>query len=206
MKIKKFFAPPLEENSYILYSEISKTGFIIDPGSKPNEIISFIKENDIKIKSILNTHGHFDHTVFNQYISDILEIPILLDDKDLWYTQNIKNYLHLYNMEVPLPKKYIKYTGDLSLDDDEIIIIETPGHTPGGYSYYIPSKSVIFTGDTLFQGAFGRYDFPGGDFDALKVSIKSLFELPDDTVVYSGHGAETRIGIEKKGNYILSFM
>jgi len=206
MKIKKFFAPPLEENSYILYSDESKTGFIIDPGSKPDEIISFVKENNITIKAILNTHGHFDHTVFNQYISDKLNIPVLLDDKDLIYTTRIKDFAYLFNREIPLPKKFNKYTDDLSLNGNEIIVIKTPGHTPGGYSYYIPSKSIIFTGDTLFKGAFGRYDLPGSSFDALKVSIKSLFELPDDTMVYSGHGEETTIGIEKNSNYILQFI
>ena len=206
MKIKKFFAPPLEENSYILYSDESKTGFIIDPGSKPDEIISFVKENNITIKAILNTHGRFDHTVFNQYISDELNIPVLLDDKDLIYTTRIKDFAYLFNRDIPLPKKFKKYTDDLVLNDSEILIIKTPGHTPGGYCYYIPSKSIIFTGDTLFKGSFGRYDLPGSDFDALKLSIKSLFELPDDTLVYSGHGAETTIGIEKKSNYILQFI
>jgi glyoxylase-like metal-dependent hydrolase (beta-lactamase superfamily II) len=206
MKIKKFFAPPLEENSYILYSEINNTGFIIDPGSKPNEILSFVEKNKITIKSILNTHGHFDHTVFNQYISDKLNIPILLNDKDLVYTENIKNFIHLYNMEIPLPKKFKQYSDSLSLDNKEIKIIETPGHTPGSVSYYIPSEKIIFTGDTLFRGVFGRYDLPGGNFDTLKLSIKSLFNLSNDVVVYSGHGAETTIGREKETNYILNFI
>jgi len=206
MKVKKFFAPPLEENSYILYSDKSKTGFIIDPGSKPDEIISFVKDNNLKIKAILNTHGHFDHTMFNQYISDKLNLPILIDDKDLVYVENIKNYTQWYNREVPLPRKFNKYKGDLKLNNQEIQIIKTPGHTPGGCCYYIPSESIMFVGDTLFKGAFGRYDLPGGDFEVLKKSIKSLFELPSEIVLYSGHGEETTIGVEKTSNYILNFI
>ncbi len=205
MKVKKFYAPPLEENSYILYSENPKTGFIIDPGSKPDKILDFINDNHLSIKAILNTHGHFDHTVFNQYLSDKLDLPILLDEQDIIYTQRIKDFTYLFNRKIILPKEFIKYTDRLHLNSEEIQIIKTPGHTPGGYSYYIPSQSMIFTGDTLFKGAFGRYDLPKGNFEDLKISIKKLFELPDNTIVYSGHGAETTIGQEKKTNYILNF-
>jgi len=206
MKIKKFFAPPLEENSYILYSDESKTGFIIDPGSQPDEILSFIEDNNITIKAILNTHGHFDHTVFNQYIADKLNLPILLDKKDIFYTTRIKDFAYLFNREIILPKKFTEYKDKLVLNNEEIIIIKTPGHTPGGYSYYIPSQSIIFTGDTLFKGAFGRYDLPMGNFNNLKESIRKLFQLPEDTVVYSGHGNETTIGHERKTNYILNYI
>jgi len=188
-----------------LYSEKSRTGFIIDPGSKPDEILDFINNNNLKIKAILNTHGHFDHTVFNQYISDKLNLAILLDEKDIIYTKRIKDFSYLFNREIILPKEFVKYTDKLILDNDKIEIIETPGHTPGGYSYYIPNQSIIFTGDTLFKGAFGRYDLPKGNFEDLKFSIKKLFELPDNTIVYSCHGAQTTIGQEKKTNYILKF-
>ena len=206
MKVKKFHAPPLEENSYILYSENSRTGYIIDPGSKPDEILNFTNKNNLNIKAILNTHGHFDHTVFNQYLSNKLNLPVLLDEQDMVYTKRIKDFSYLFDREIVLPEEFIRYTDKLHIDNEDISIIKTPGHTPGGYSYYIPSQSMIFTGDTLFKGAFGRYDLPNGNFDDLKRSIKKLFELPDNTIVYSGHGEETTIGEEKKTNYILKFL
>ena len=206
MKIKKYTAPPLEENTYLIYDENIKEGYIIDPGSKPEDIIETIKDKNIKIKAILHTHGHFDHTAFTQLLVNELNVPVFLDEKDLIYTRRIKDFAYLYNREIPILENYDIYKDPIEIGKSKITVIDTPGHTPGGKCFYIPDISIIFTGDTLFKRAFGRYDLPMGNFDELKASIKKLFELPGNTIVYSGHGEETTIKEEKNNNYILKFL
>ena len=206
MIVKKYYSPPLQENTFLIYSEKTLQGYIIDPGSKPEEILNFINQNKIKIKAILNTHGHFDHTIFNQYFVNELDIPVHIDEKDIFYTKRIKDFKHLYNNKAIPFENYELFKGNLILENQTIEIIKTPGHTIGGISYYIPSENILFTGDTLFKRAFGRYDLPKGNFEDLKNSIRKLFALPDNTLVYAGHGEETTIGEEKRQNYILKFI
>lgn len=161
MHIISFFEPPLLENSFILYDEINC--FIIDPGSKYDDIVRFIENNKLKPIGILNTHGHFDHIKYN--------------DGDKLY-----------------------------LNSAEIKIIETFEHTAGSICFYLENNNIIFTGDTLFKKSFGRTDLPGGDFDLMKNSIKKLFSLKDETVVYCGHGIKTTIKDEKQDNIFLKYL
>lgn len=207
MHIISFFEPPLLENSFILYDE--SNCFIIDPGSKYDDIVRFIENNKLKPIGILNTHGHFDHIKYNDKLKKYFSIKVFAHKNEI---ENIKNaelyadYFKFQMEEVSLPDEYLKDGDKLYLNSIEIKIIETFGHTAGSICFYLENNNIIFTGDTLFKKSFGRTDLPGGDFDLMKNSIKKLFSLKDETVVYCGHGAKTTIKDEKQDNIFLKYL
>jgi len=207
--VETFTDMPLHENSYVLYDDDSKECYIIDPGSLPDKIINFIEKNSLKLKAILNTHGHFDHTFYNDYLANHFKVKILLDSREGEnLIRGIKNFSHLYEYKIlsTVPKNRFDITKPLYLGKYQIDIFETPGHTKGSLSFVLKDAKMIFTGDTLFKGTIGRTDLPGGSFEEIKKSIKKLFLFPNDYIFYSGHGPSSTIGYEKEHNYILKFL
>lgn len=203
LKVIRFVVGGFGTNSYLLLNENNK-GFIIDPGANGKEILEYIKENKIDLDGIILTHGHGDH---------IGAVPLIV--KEL----NIPVYIHSLDSKM-LADSYLNLTGgmgmnpvnikadnlledgsEIHLEDKTIKAIHTPGHTPGGICLYV--DNILFSGDTLFELSIGRTDFPGGDYGQIINSINSLMVLPEDTVVYPGHGAETTLGYEKKMNPFL---
>ena len=175
---------------------------IIDAGGSEADLAAItktIKENNIKIKGILLTHGHWDHIENVEALKELTGAPIYcheLEEEVLVKPElNLSSY-HTTRYSIQ-PDKLIK-DGDKIND---IKVLHTPGHTPGGVCYYDEKNGVLFSGDTMFRGAVGRTDFPGSDHMALVKSIREkLFALPDDIKVYPGHESFTTIG-EEKGNY-----
>lgn len=207
--IEKFTDLPLHENSYILYDNNSKECYIIDPGSLPDKIINFVEKNSLKVRAVLNTHGHFDHTFYNDYLANHFNVKVLLDSREgANLERGIKNFHHIYKYSIlsKVPKNKFDITKPLYIGKHRIDIFETPGHTEGSLSFVIKDIKTIFTGDTLFKGTIGRTDLPGGSFDEIKKSILKLFIFPNDYIIYSGHGENSTIGYEKKYNYILKFL
>jgi hydroxyacylglutathione hydrolase len=153
---------------------------------------------------LLNTHCHLDHVFGNKFVHDIWGLTLHLHEKE----KVVLDYAPVSGVNWGLP--FDNYKGDLiylregdtiRLGDDKLDVLFTPGHAPGHISFYCAAQNFILSGDVLFRGSIGRTDLPGGNFDTLAQSIREqLYTLPDETVVYSGHGPETTIGQEKKTN------
>jgi len=202
MKIKRFVLGEFEVNNYLLVN--NKEGVLIDVGFEPEPIEQYIKEHNIELKAILLTHAHLDHIGGVEHIRARINAPVYVHEKEKdWLKHPVLNGSEAY----PHFGQVICKPADFLIKDEQILtigsfsfkIISTPGHTPGGLCYYI--NSSLFSGDTLFQRSIGRTDLYGGDMWALEKSIKEkLYILPDETIVYPGHGPKTTIDKEKKTN------
>jgi glyoxylase-like metal-dependent hydrolase (beta-lactamase superfamily II) len=210
ISVEKFTFNPFQENTYILFDE-TKECIIIDPGcynkNEKEELLNFIKKNNLIPVQLLNTHCHIDHVLGNQIISNnydlklaahVLEIPVL-EGSAYWGSQYGINGDLSPEIEIYL------HEGDcIEFGTSKIEVIFVPGHSPGHIAFINHDEKFIINGDVLFEGSFGRYDLPGGDIKQLAKSIKKqLFILPDDYRVYAGHMGETTIVKEKKANPIL---
>ena len=199
----------LHENCYLVYDEVSREAAVIDPGFYWNEekrkFAKFIEENNLQIKYLLCTHLHFDHIFGTAFIENTYGVRISASLEDWPWIENFIPSVTRFGIEpneMPRPIGTPLHDGDLlMLGDEQIQCISTPGHSAGGMCFYIPSNAILFAGDTLFQGSIGRTDFADGSYAQLIQSIqKRLLILPDDTVVYPGHGGPTSIGDEMKYN------
>ena len=205
MKINRYIAGPIDANNYLVWDEISKDAVLIDCSDYVEEIIQKIKEEQLNLKYILITHGHFDHVLGLNAMNSVLNTKIGISSTDSDLLKNIGEMCELFGIPAQEPQKYDFFVDsadlNLSIGNIPIKIILTPGHTQGGVSYLI--GNTVFTGDTLFYGSYGRVDLPGGDFQAIKNSLKEvLFKLDSNTVAYPGHGDSTTIEFEKKYNEI----
>ena len=196
MKIKTLTVGALGTNCYIIQN--NNTAYIIDPGGDTEDIISSVKEMGIKeITAILLTHAHIDH------ISAITEVAKTLCIDNIYLTGSD---IELYNSPensilpfIPAVKNPPRTTDHL--DNKDFQIIHTPGHTKGSTCFYFKDDKTLFSGDTLFQAGIGRTDLPGGNYKDIMTSIKEkIFTLPDDTIVYPGHGSKTNIKKERTTN------
>ena len=206
MKYVLLVSDEIKENTFLVYDENTKNGIIIDPGCTVEQIESVIKENGINIKYILLTHCHFDH------IESLIPLREITGAKIVTGENGNKN---LGNPEINLTKMGLGYeikdiSSDIILKDGEIFELDglkikciyTPGHTDCSVCYMCGND--LFAGDTLFLRSCGRWDFPTGDFDVLEKSIKEkLYTMDDDVIVHPGHGADTKIGYEKKFNMVI---
>ncbi len=191
MIIKRFAVGWLSTNCYVVGCEGTKEAVVIDPGlesdKQAQEILDFVKQKDLHIKYIINTHGHSDHTAGNIIIKEATGAPILIHERDA----------SCVHADRKLRDGDVIQIGCLKL-----VVLHTPGHTKGGISLLV--DNVVFTGDTLFSGAIGRTDFPGGSYQELIQSIRNkLLPLPDAVEVYPGHESPTTLGKEKKTNPFL---
>ena len=199
MKIKILSLGQLKTNCYILYND--KNCIVIDPADDSNFISDVIEKLSVKPIAIIATHGHFDHNLAAGELQLIYKIPYYINKKDLFLlkqiNQSAKHWLKI-NSDIFLPEKieFIDENSILKLDVEVIEVISTPGHTPG--SICLKTKNEIFTGDTLFKNDIGRYDFSYSSREQIKDSLDKLMKLPNNLVVYPGHGAETTIKNEKK--------
>ena len=211
LQIKSFIFSPIQENTYLLYNQQQEC-IIIDPGcyfDDEKEILkNFIDQQQLKPVYLLNTHCHLDHVFGNKYIHDTYQLTLHLHEKEKQVLGFAPTSGLMYNMP------FTNYSGDfillkdgdkVLLGEDELQVIEAPGHSPGSICFYCKKQNFIIGGDVLFQRSIGRTDLPGGNHQTLLDSIrKKLFVLPDETVVYSGHGATTTIGEEKLYNPYLA--
>jgi hydroxyacylglutathione hydrolase len=207
LKIKVFIFSPIQENTYVLYNEKNEC-FIIDPGcyfpEEQQALKAFIDKNGLIPKKLLNTHCHLDHVFGNKFVAETWNLTLHLHPKEEVVLQFAPTSGLMYDMP------FDNYTGEfiflnegeqISLGNDQLEIIHAPGHSPGSICFYCKEEKFIIGGDVLFNGSIGRTDLPMGDHETLLNSIREkLFVLPDDVVVYSGHGPETTIGNEKKFN------
>ncbi len=209
MKIDSFFLGPLETGSYLVSNDALAVA--IDVGGDPSPMLTAIQRQGLTLTHILLTHLHFDHILG---VAALLagcarhgqEPQVLLHEADAYLLKNELGQGGMMGMPRTPTFPHSPVTlGKQTFAGLECTVLYTPGHTPGGVSYYFPAAGAVFVGDALFYRSIGRTDFPGGDFDTLAQSIRTrLFTLPDATVVYPGHGPETAIGDEKRGNPFVS--
>lgn len=189
-------------NCYIVGCEKTRKGIVIDPGDEGDFILSKIRENDLDIDKIVLTHGHLDHIGALEYVRDALNARVYIhrDDADMLVSPEKNLSAYTPEQVQANPAEVLLQEGDeIEFGEIRLKVLHTPGHTPGGISLY--GEGVVFTGDAVFLGSVGRTDLPGGDFDLLMENIKEkIFTLPDDTVIYSGHGPDTTVGQEKNYN------
>lgn len=213
MQVHKFTFNAFQENTYIVADEANNC-VIIDPGcytaEERRELFDFIEKNALQPLAVLNTHAHIDHILGNAAVIEKYAIPFYMHQEDLTTLRAVAGYAHLYGFEgyipSPEPTSYIEDGQILSFGDIHFTVIFGPGHAPGHVAFYSPEENFIINGDILFRGSFGRTDLPGGDFETLRNTLLNImFKLPEETVVYSGHGPETTIGFEKKNNAIYQF-
>lgn len=202
MKLYRLPLGPLQTNCYIIGDDNSSHCWIVDPGSEGDYLVGLLKERHLDPQAILLTHGHGDHIGAVQALVDAFKIPIYIHEKEKEFLTNSEVNLSAamgLHITVQGEVHYVADNQELPLGPFNFKVLFTPGHTPGGVCYY--GEGLVFAGDTLFQESVGRTDFPGSSFDDLVAGIQDkLFALPNETVVYPGHGPETTIGHEKTYN------
>ena len=208
MIIEPLAVGPLQTNCYIVGDEISREGIVIDPGGDADMILETVRRLNLKIKLVVNTHGHFDHVLANKEVVEATGAPLAIHPDDAaMLTNPLRSFSFLAGSFRPGPPATVSLTEGSTVDIGslKLQVLHTPGHSPGSISLWCAEENVVFDGDVLFYTGIGRTDFPGGSMRVLMQSIRDkLFTLPDDTVVYSGHGPQTTIGFERKHNPFLA--
>ncbi|MCH7400643.1 MBL fold metallo-hydrolase [Belliella kenyensis] len=207
LQLRSFTFNPFMENTYVLFDE-TKEAVIFDPGcyekAEQETLLNFIKKEGLTLKYLLNTHCHIDHVLGNAFIKRNFNVPLLIHQNEIPVLKSVIAYASNYGFpayEVSEPDAFIDENMTIDFGNTQLDVRLVPGHAPGHLVFYHESSKICIAGDTLFQGSIGRTDLPGGNHDDLIKYIKSeLFSLPDDMIVYPGHGEETSIGFEKEHN------
>ncbi len=211
LTIHFFEFSPISENTYLLYNE-SGDCLIIDPGcyfqGEEQQLKSFITSTKLKPKQLLNTHCHLDHVFGNRFVHETWGLPLYLHPLEkmvLDYAPEAGQRWNLPFRQYEGPLHFLKEGDLIRLGEDELKVIEAPGHSPGHICFYCEKQAFLIGGDVLFRRSIGRTDLPGGNHQQLLNSIRDkLFTLPDEVRVYPGHGESTTIGYEKKSNPFLT--
>ncbi|MDD2597497.1 MAG: MBL fold metallo-hydrolase, partial [Candidatus Cloacimonetes bacterium] len=173
---------------------------LIDPAAPDRALAAKLEQ--LKVHAIVNTHGHADHIGGNSYFKNICKCPVMIHSADALMLTSSKKNLSAYMdspIEAPAAERILNDGDTIAMGNHQIKVIHTPGHTPGSICLLV--QKYLISGDTLFEQSIGRTDFPGGSHSAIIASIlDKLFILPDDTIVYPGHGPRTSIGLEKTNN------
>ncbi len=203
MFIKRLTVGPLESNCYLVADEETKEGIIVDPGEEGERILKAVRREGIAPRYLINTHGHIDHIGANGYLKRKMEgikLGIHAADAQMLINtdENLSNFVG-EGCTSPPADFFLKEGDEIILGKIHLRIIHTPGHTLGGIC--LLGENKIFTGDTLFSNSIGRTDFPRSSMELLMQSLKEkLMTLPEETVIYPGHGETSTIGREKASN------
>lgn len=213
MHIEVFTFNPFQENTLVVYNE-QKDALIIDPGCysrmEQEALSGFITDNDLNVLAVLNTHCHIDHILGNAFCLEKYQVELWAHREELFTLSLAERSAMMYGLEgfipSPEPTRFVEDQEVIRFGALAFTVIFGPGHSKGHVAFYNEEEAVLLGGDILFRGSFGRTDLPGGDMETLKNTLFTrIFTLPENTVVYPGHGPETTVGEEKRTNYILQF-
>ncbi len=207
LHVKTFVFNPFSENTYVVYDD-SLEAVVIDPGcyeqEEKDQLDNFIKSEKLTIKYLLDTHAHIDHVLGNYHVKEKYKVPFLMHKKDEPVLKAVKAYAPNYgfiNYTEALPDQFLEEGDDVIFGNSKFSVLFVPGHAPGHIAFYNQKERILMGGDVLFKRSVGRTDLPGGNHETLINSIhQKLFVLPDDVVVYPGHGDTTTLGEEKISN------
>ncbi|HTL08457.1 MAG TPA: MBL fold metallo-hydrolase [Chitinophagaceae bacterium] len=208
--IASFTFSPIAENTYLLHNETGDC-IIIDPGcyfgNERETLQDYIEKHALRPKYLLNTHCHLDHVFGNKFVHDTWQLELYIHPKEqpvlaFAAEAGVQWGMPFSNYEGPL--HFLREGEQIRLGNDVLNVLFAPGHSPGHICFYCAAQNFVIDGDVLFRQSIGRTDLPGGNHETLLNSIRNvLFTLPDDTVLYPGHGATTTVGFEKKHNPFL---
>lgn len=208
MQIKSIEVGEINTNCYIIFDEKESTGVIIDPGAEAGIISDFIKTNQLSIKYILLTHGHYDHAAEVTALSEICNCPVYIhkDDSNIYemfatLIKSISKRELFKNFHFYSENQIFKISEDL-----ELKVFSTPGHSPGGVCFELSKYKILFTGDTMFYGTYGRTDLPGGNETDIINSLKKIISEYNGYKIFPGHGPVSTIEFEKENNDFLSLL
>ena len=197
----------LPVNTYVIWDDTGEAA-VIDPGcfypGETGRLAAFIRDNGLKVKLLLNTHLHFDHVFGNAFVEETYGVKARANDLDMPWIESMSRRLAVFGINYeghvnPIEPENVLRDGDtVSFGNTTLHVLHIPGHSPGSIVFLNKEQNCVFTGDVIFQGSYGRTDFPDGSHDALMAGIRDrLLTMPDDTVVYPGHGPATTIKHEK---------
>lgn len=211
IKVKVFTFNAFSENTLLLWDDETKEAAVIDPGtssaSEENILSVFISSEKLQIKYLINTHCHIDHILGCKFVKEKYNPVYYAPEKDIPLLDHAQQQAQMFDIildEPPKPDQLITEATELSLGNSSLKFLFTPGHTPGEFCIYLEKEKICITGDVLFNESIGRTDLWGGDYDTLLKSIENkLLSLPDDVMIYPGHGDSSTIGYEKQNNPFL---
>ena len=212
MILERHAAPPFFKNGFVVGCEETREGIVIDPGDEVDDLLAAVERNSLTIKDILLTHAHLDHVTGVARARRALGASVCLHRDDLFLYEGVVDQGRMFGIQVePQPSidSFYSPPETLHFGRYDVGVLHTPGHCPGGVCLAVSrtgeKSATLFVGDTLFAGSIGRTDLPGGDMNTLLASIRGvLFQFPDDTIVWSGHGDSTTIGKERRTNPFLN--
>ena len=210
MKVHTFTFSDWQENTYILYDDTNQC-IIIDPGCnndrERNQLTQFVEGNNLVPVKLVNTHCHIDHVLGNKFVSEKYGLELTSHKGEQVVLDNMVQVAAMYGVSYeagPNISQFLDQGDLLTFGNSALTVLYTPGHSPASISFYHKPSQQLIAGDVLFQGSIGRTDLPGGSMETLLSSIRTkFFPLPDEVIVYSGHGPTTTIGREKRSNPFL---
>lgn len=209
LRINGYPLGPVQTNCYIIYDDETKDGLIIDPGEEGAKIIEIVRQQKIQLHAILLTHAHFDHIGAVDEVRDAFNIPVYqhIAEKE-WLSDPQLNgsgkYFQLPNVQNRQADHWIEEEGELTIGPFTFSVYETPGHSPGSVTYHFKEEQSAFVGDVIFRQSIGRTDLIGGNQETLLSSIRRhILTMPDETVLYPGHGGATTPRAERADNPFL---
>lgn len=205
--VQTFTFNPYQENTYLLIDE-DKNCIIIDPGmhnhAEQQKLKNFIVEQELKPCVLLNTHCHIDHVLGNKYVFDEWNLTPSFHEGEVPTLVAVDNYAPQMGFRYetsPIPDTFLNEADIIQLGQHQLKVIFAPGHSPAHLCFYSAEFNILMGGDVLFRNSIGRTDLPGGNHELLLHNIKTkIYSLPEETIVYPGHGPTTTIGFEKRNN------
>ncbi|WP_298939524.1 MBL fold metallo-hydrolase [uncultured Psychromonas sp.] len=205
MKVVVIPVTPYQQNCSLVICEVTKKAAIIDPGGEVERILSAVKNHNVIVDKIILTHGHLDHVGGTEALAETLNIPVIGPEKeDAFWLNELEQQSKMFGFPKAtsfLPTQWLEEGDHVEVGNIKLSVLHIPGHTPGHITLFDAVSKQIIVGDILFNGAVGRSDFPRGNHQQLISGIKQkLLTLPEETLVFPGHGPTTTIGREKISN------
>ena len=208
IRIQSLTVGPFQSNCHIVACERTGEAVIFDAGDDAKRILATVKAMGVNVKAVINTHAHYDHVAGLADVVDALGVPVFMHRNETLVYDSLELSARMFG--VPVPRKvsihgWLDEGETVRVGDLEGHVMLMPGHTPGHIIVVFggdPQRAIV--GDVLFQGSIGRTDLPGGDHDVMMKTLTRFVPMPDDTIVYPGHGPETTIGAEKRLNPFLA--